>query len=106
MPTVWFRLLKPGGILVLEMPDFMKCCRNIADGVRSHKHPDQLGMWGVFGDPRSRDPFMMHKWAWWFDSLKPVVEAAGFIKIVEQETRFHGAGRGIRDFRLEAIKPS
>lgn len=99
----WARLLKPGGRLVLEMPDAMKCARNLVEG-RSGKKPDQLHMWGLFGDDTLRDPFMMHKSGWWFDRLKPVVHAAGFIKITEHETQFHPAGRGVRDFRLEAVK--
>ena len=102
----WFRLLKPGGLLVLEMPDFLKSCRNIAEGLKGKKHPDQMGMWGCFGDPRAKDPWMLHRWGYWFDSLKPLVEAAGFIGVVERDTRFHAAGgNGKRDFRLEACKP-
>ena len=97
----WHRLLKPGGHLVLEMPDAMKCARNLIEG-RQGKKPDQLSMWGLYGDDTLRDPYMMHKAGWWFDRLRPVVEAAGFIKIVERDTVFHPAGRGVRDFRLEA----
>ena len=97
----WHRLLKPGGHLVLEMPDAMKCARNLIEG-RQGKKPDQLSMWGLYGDDTLRDPYMMHKAGWWFDRLRPVVEAAGFIKIVERDTVFHPVGRGVRDFRLEA----
>jgi SAM-dependent methyltransferase len=101
----WFRLLKPGGLLVMEQPDFLKSCRNIAEGIKGRKHPDQLGMWGCYGDPRDKDEFMMHRWGYWFDSLKPLVDAAGFIGAVEKETFYHRPGRGVRDFRLEAFKP-
>lgn len=101
----WYRLLKPGGKLVLEMPDFMKSCRNIAEGIKGKKHDEQMGLWGVFGDPRAKDPFMMHKTGWWFKRLKPFVEGVGFVHVTEYETQFHGAGRGLRDFRLEAEKP-
>lgn len=99
----WERLLEPGGRLVLEMPDVMKCARNLIEG-RKGKHPDQMHMWGIFGDDTLRDPYMMHKSGWWFDRLRPLVEAAGFTKVVERETQFHPAGRGVRDFRLEAVK--
>jgi len=100
----WHRLLKPGGLLALEMPDLMKACRNLVEDRRIGKHPDQAHMWALYGDDTLKDPFMMHKAGWWFDRLKPVVEAAGFIKTVERETVFHPAGRGVRDFRLEARK--
>lgn len=99
----WHRLMKPGGLLVLELPDLMKCCRNILDGVKG-KHPDSLGMFGLFGDYRLKDPFMMHKFAYTFATLKPLVEDVGFVDVVEKVTQFHGVGRIVRDFRLEAVK--
>ena len=101
----WFRVLKPGGKLVLEMPDIIKCCQNIIDGVmKGGKHPDQLGYWGAYGDPRFKDPWMLHRWGWCFKTLSPLVQDAGFRKVKEYQTQFHPAGRDCRDFRLEAIK--
>ena len=99
----WRRLLKPGGALVLEMPDLLKCCRNILEG-RVGKKPDQLGMWGLFGDVTLQDVHMLHRWAWTFATLQPFLAERGFVNIVERETQYHPAGRGVRDFRLEARK--
>jgi predicted SAM-dependent methyltransferase len=102
----WHRLLMPGGLLVLELPDLMKFCRNIVEGYTlAGKHPDQAGLWGMYGDPRFRDPFMAHKWGYTFKSLRPVVAEAGFTAITEQPTQWHPVGRDRRDFRLEARKP-
>lgn len=106
----WFRVLKPGGKLVLEMPDLRKCCENVlkilAGGVvMAGKHPDQAGMWGLFGDDRLRDPYMLHRWGYTFKTIKPLLERAGFQKITEHPTVFHPIGRHVRDFRVEAIKP-
>ena len=102
----WFRLLKPGGTLVLELPDLIKCCRNIINGTMvGGKHPDQLGMWGAYGDPRDKDPWMAHKWGWTFKTLAPVLAEVGFIKAKELPTQWHPAGRENRDFRVEARKP-
>lgn len=100
----WHRLLRSGGSLVLEMPDIIKCARNLIRGVSENK-PGQLTYWGAYGDPTTRDPFMMHKFGWTFKTLKPVVEAAGFVNVAERDTKFHPRGRGVRDFRLEAWKP-
>lgn len=101
----WARLLKPGGKLTLELPDVLKACRNLAKDLKQNrKHPDQLSMWALYGDDRSQNPLMMHRAGWWFERLKPVVEAAGFERITEHDTVFHAIGRGIRDFRLEAYK--
>lgn len=102
----WFRLLSPGGLLVLELPDIVKCCRNIAENyTMAGKHPDQAGLWGCYGDPRERDPFMGHKWGYTFQSLSPMVAEAGFIDLTEHPTKWHPVGRDRRDFRLEARKP-
>lgn len=104
----WFRLLRPGGQLNLEMPDMLKACRNIADNIkpaRRGEFSDQLGMWGVFGDDREKDPYMIHKSGWWFERLRPLVAGVGFVEISEHPTIFHSVGRDIRDFRLEARKP-
>lgn len=102
----WFRVLKSGGKLVLEMPDIIKCCQNIIDGVmRGGKHPDQLGYWGAYGDPRLKDVYMLHRWGYCFKTIKPMLEKAGFIKVTEHRTQYHPAGRDCRDFRVEAVKP-
>lgn len=101
----WARLLKPGGRLVLEMPDLVKCCQNIISGrIEGGKHPDQLGLWGLFGDDRTKDQFMAHRTAWTFTTLRPLVAEAGFKDITEHPTQFHPAGREFRDFRLEAVR--
>lgn len=101
----WARVLRPGGRLVVEMPDAKKCARNLLEGkVADPRKPDQLGMWGLYGDATLRDPFMMHKSGWWFARLKPVVAQAGFHSVTERVTEFHPVGRVVRDFRLEAVR--
>jgi predicted SAM-dependent methyltransferase len=101
----FFRLLARGGSLQLEMPDIVKSCRNVADGYYGGKHIDQMGLWGIFGDPRLKEPAMCHRYGWTFASLRPLVEAAGFGNVEESQTKFHRCGRDMRDFRLEARKP-
>lgn len=101
----WRRLLKIGGALVLELPDLMKCCENIVSGhTFSGKHPDQAGMWGIYGDPRLESPFMTHRWGWTPKILQQFLKANGFIDIEAQETKFHPAGRARRDMRMVARK--
>jgi predicted SAM-dependent methyltransferase len=100
----WARVLRPGGSLILEMPDILLAARNLAEGLKLGKHPDQAHMWAIYGDDTLRDPWMMHKSGWYFDRLRPLVEQAGFENIVRKDTIFHPIGRGIRDFRLEATR--
>ena len=101
----WRRLLKPSGKLILELPDLEKCCRNVIDGgMKGGKDQDQLGMWGLYGDPRERDPYMIHRWAWTPRTLGDLLAANGFRAIKERPTEWHPAGRAHRDMRIEAIK--
>jgi predicted SAM-dependent methyltransferase len=102
----WHRLMKPKGRLTLEMPDIVKCCLNLVkERTIPGKHADQLHYWGIYGDPREKDPYMLHRWGYTFKTLAPIVSAAGFFEIAEYPTQFHPVGKDIRDFRLEARKP-
>ena len=106
----WFRLLKPGGKLVLEMPDLKKCCENVLKllagiPVMAGKDARQAGLWGLYGDDRLEDPYMLHRWGYTFKTIHPMLERAGFQKIKEHATIYHPIGRNVRDFRVEAIKP-
>jgi ubiquinone/menaquinone biosynthesis C-methylase UbiE len=101
----WRRLLRPGGQLVLELPDLLKCCQNVVDGlVKGGKHPDQLGMWGIYGDDRTKNPYMAHKYGWTPKTLEAFLKEHGFSKVRHMQTVFHPAGRHHRDMRIEATR--
>lgn len=93
----WHRILKPGGLLAVEVPDLLKCCRNVLAGAG-----DRFGILGLYGDPSHREPLMMHKWGWTAEELRSELKAAGFVKVKEREPVFH---KKSRDMRLEARKP-
>lgn len=99
----WVRLLKPGGRLVLELPNIVKCCENLISGrMQGGKHIDQLSYWGLYGDPRGGDPFMAHRWGWSPVTLRDFLAENGFTNIIEEPTQFHPAGREHRDMRIVA----
>ncbi len=101
----WKRLLAPGGRLVLELPNFRKCCENFLKAPdQIVKHPDQLTYWGIYGDPRDQDPYMTHRWGWTPETLTAFLEENGFVEVVEVPTQFHVVGREFRDMRIEAVK--
>lgn len=103
----WKRLLKPGGRLVLELPNIYKCCQNLISGrMEGGKHPWQLSYFGLYGDPRGSDPFMAHKWGWTPETITQFLKEHGFIKIRETQTQWHPAGRTHRDMRIECEVPS
>ncbi len=97
----WLRLLKPGGLLILELPDVVKCAR----AVIAQDEP-RAGLWGLYGDPAHRDPLMLHRWGWSSRELCLELKAAGFVKIrTDKPLEFHGR-RAKRDMRIEARKPA
>jgi SAM-dependent methyltransferase len=100
----WYRLLKPRGLLVMEMPNVLKCAKNLIDRfqVTAKKGPVQQSMWGMYGDPTSCDPFMMHKWGWEPSTIFPLLKDHGFIEIAEAETQWHPNGKARRDMRITA----
>jgi predicted SAM-dependent methyltransferase len=92
----WRRLLQPNGLLILELPNVELSCRNVLDG-----QIDQLGMWGLYGDPKHKDPFMCHRWGWTPVTLKDELERCGFTGVKQKPPQTHGV-RTNRDMRLEA----
>lgn len=103
----WKRLLRVGGLLILEMPDLIKCCKNILSGYTAPgKHPDQFGMWGAYGDNRSEDPFMMHKWGWSPQTLSKFLREYGMENVCEDMPQWHAAGKSMRDMRMTCTRPA
>lgn len=97
--TEWRRVLKPGARLVLELPELMRCCRNVLE----HGSEPRRGVWGLFGDPGYADPLMVHKWCYTEAELVGLVKAAGFRKVKLAQPVYHGR-KTLRDMRLECIK--
>lgn len=101
----WHRLLKVGGTLIIECPDLIKCCKNVISGYKvKDKHPDQMGLWGLFGDTGLRDPGMCHRYAYSPSSMTKLLERNGFTKIRSEHPQWHGAGARMRDMRVTARK--
>lgn len=94
----WHSCLKPGGKLVLEMPELLRCCRSVLD------NPDpRRGIWGLFGDPGYKDPLMVHKWCYSEPEIAGLLMDAGFRKPRFTTPQFHGR-KTLRDMRVECIK--
>lgn len=101
----WRRLLKPGGLLVLELPDLVKCARNLLELVAKGGQPvQQMAMWGIYGDDTLKDHYMTHRWGWWPASLREFLQTNGFTDIREEKTQWHPKGKAHRDMRITARK--
>ncbi len=103
----WYYVLKSGGKIILETPDFVKAAKNILQ-IETTDNKDvwyNLGLKAFYGDFDNNNPNVMldlHKTLYTFKTLSEVVKKAGFILCEEQKPVTHKAER---DFRLVAYKP-
>lgn len=94
----WRRVLKPGGKLILEMP----CLEKIIGHLNHDIIDTRLTLWGLFGDPKHKDPHMMHHWCYSIHMLDVLLTKCGFEDIRTGEPVFH---KKERDMRCQAVKP-
>lgn len=98
----WGRALKPGGELILELPcmdkvlNYIRRCMNEAVPLNP-----AFSWWAIWGNPEHLSVSMMHKWGYTLDSVKTLVEHAGFTNVQFARPRYHFAER---DMRLTAAK--
>lgn len=85
----WQRVLKPGGLLVLEMPLLDKICQMVLDGEKNQ----QLTLLGIFGNVHKDDPLMWHRWCYAKWELEKVLD--GWITEFKDPV-FHFEKRDIR----------
>lgn len=104
----WFRVIRPDGLLVLELPNLDVCIREIG------KHHDDngidLALVGIYGFPPhvARDGFpQIHKWGWNPISLSNALKEVGFVDICEHSIRqnYRPAAAFGRDMQIRARVP-
>ena len=99
----WIRVLKPGGLLVIEVPCFDKIMSYIMACVSRKQVLDpRMSYWGLYGDPRYEDEAMCHRWCFGSIELRELFEQAGLVDIKTMEPKTHVA---VRDIRVEGTKP-
>jgi SAM-dependent methyltransferase len=98
----WKRVLKPGGVMILELPCFDKIFDYIAE-CRVQNQPMEMFMtWlPLFGDPKHMDEAMCHKWGYTASMAVNLLDAAGMREIKVLPAKYHFP---FRDMRIEAIK--
>lgn len=93
----WHSILKPGGKLILEMPDLQKVLEFFKAEEISLTHT----MFALYGRVSRKDLSEVHKWAWTFRTIEPLLKEAGYRQIAEKPAMYHYRDR---DFRVEAVK--
>jgi SAM-dependent methyltransferase len=102
----WTRVLKPGGTLVVECPNLESAAREFllnADEAALGGVEGQRSMWVFYGDPRWRDPLMIHRWGYTPNSLIRALENVGLVEVTRQRAMYK-LGEP-RDMRVVGRKP-
>ena len=98
----WRRVLKPGGKMILELPCLNKICYYVAKCVQDKLPLDEtMLLHPLFGSPKERDPLMGHKWGYFKETLRVLLERAGLREIQFVTPRYHFP---MRDMRVECVK--
>jgi len=103
----WFRVLKDGGILSIECPDFDKCHKLINSEDLEGRRFGYMGLFGFAYTTKNPPNNMIHKCAWNFKLLKEELKKISFVNIreaeIEQTFRCCN-GKYERDMRILAEK--
>ena len=102
----WVRVLKPNGKLILECPNLISACEEFLKDPEAGSSPNQKGqktMWAFYGDPRWRDPLMVHRWGYTPKSLATIMNSAGLSQLKQEPAQFKL--REPRDMRITGVKP-
>jgi SAM-dependent methyltransferase len=103
----WIRVLKPGGLMILECPNLKSACEAFLADPQLHAGPGPEGqttMWVFYGDPSWRDPLMVHRWGYTPQSLAALMAEIGLVNIRQEPAQFKL--REPRDMRMVAEKPA
>lgn len=93
----WYSLLKPGGKLILEMPDLVK----VIGFFKLENPPPSHTMLALYGGEMTGRVEDVHKWCWTYKTIEPILKSVGFSKVEEKPAMYHVPER---DFRVEAVK--
>ena len=87
----WVRVLKPGGKLILECPNLKSACEEFLRNEKSGALPGPEGqrtMWVFYGDPKWKDPLMVHRWGYTPQSLAQVMHEAGLSNLRQEPAQY------------------
>ncbi len=102
----WLRVLKPGGKMILECPNLISAAQEFLknpDAFASGGPESQRSMWVFYGDPRWKDPLMVHRWGYTPRSLAHIMSQAGLSELAQEPAQFKL--REPRDMRITGRKP-
>lgn len=102
----WLRILKPGGLLVMEMPDILRLCEEIVKASYSERWGLLNCVYGSVNTTSEGDPSDItapHLFGWYPESMYNMLIACGYTDIQFKPEQYPHPGP---NFRVEARKPS
>jgi hypothetical protein len=93
--------------MVLECPNLLSACEEFVRNPKNHALPGPEGqrtMWVFYGDPRWKDPLMVHRWGYTPWSLAGVMHEAGLRDLRQEPAQYKL--REPRDMRVVGVKPT
>lgn len=101
----WKRVLKPGGLMILECPNLLEAARELLNKPETGAGAGPEGqrtMWVFYGDPAWKDPYMIHRWGYTPLSLIQLMHDAGLVNPRQEPAMFKL--REPRDMRVVGEK--
>ena len=99
----WINVLKPGGLLVLEMPCIDKVMGYVFACMEQGKSPPpRMFYWALYGDPGYECEEMVHRWCYGTIEATELLRDAGLVDIEIKPPQTHVPAR---DMRIEGHKP-
>lgn len=98
----WSRVIKLGGLLVLECPNLLSCMAMLMQAEYSDdKRLRWFALNGIYGNPSEKTLPMKHKWGWTPETLCKLLEECGLQDAVQVPAQFKQHNR---DMRVIAVK--
>lgn len=100
----WRRILKPGGKIIIEVPDMERLCESFATASREDKYGIMNCIYGSVNTKDNKDPSRItssHLWGWYPEMLIEHLEWAGFKNIKSMPAEIP---HPLYNFRCEAEK--
>jgi SAM-dependent methyltransferase len=85
----WVRVLKPGGKMALECPNLYEACKRVVEGPEHFGDVDgHRDMWVLYGDPKWKDPYMVHRWGYTPATLGVLMMECGLSPVVREAPQY------------------
>jgi GT2 family glycosyltransferase len=104
----WFKILKPGGKLIMEMPNIEEFCKMFVTADKAARYQILTCIYGSVNttDAGNKEEITSpHLWGWYPEIMYDHLAAAGFINIVFMPEQIPHPISPQTNFRVEAKKP-